>query len=94
MIVQRRNYYIVRQLEEKLAMYRRSLNLRHLTPILDQLKEKGHNYDPNMIDDLLNMHQGIHGAALELYDILNPIPEEEGQSSRERRLYIIQMGII
>lgn len=96
MIVQRkRNYNIVRQLEKSLAMYQKSFETYRLTPILNQLQKMGHYYDLDTIDDLLKMYQGVHGAALEIYDILYPpTPEEERQSSKERRLYILKMGII
>ena len=94
MIIQRRNFIVVRQLEEILATYTRTLDIHRLTPILNQLQETGHQFEPSKIDKLLKMYHSIHDTALEIYDLLYPSIQEGCQSSRERRLYILHMGII
>lgn len=96
MIGQReRTYSIVRQLEECLTIYQKTLDTYQMTPILNKLQEKNHHYDLDTIDLILDAHHSVNGAALELYDILfPPTAEEELQLSRERRRYILQIGII
>lgn len=96
MIAQRKRIYsVVRQLEECLATYQKTLETYQLTPILDKLKEIDHHYDLDTIDELLDTYKSVNGAALELYDILfPPSSEEQRRLSRDRRRYILQVGII
>ncbi len=96
MVFQRqRDEKMLRQLEEYLNIYQKTLRAEQFAPIFKTILEHGQCYDLDTIDDLLETYHDVHGAAMEIYDALYPpTPEEECRLSKARRRFILQMGII